>query len=291
MTKVRRIVAGEMHMLTRRCTRGLFLLRPDEETWNLFLYCLAIASNKYGVLVHYACLMANHYHLGVTDPQGRQPEFVAWFNRQMARGIQRLRGWEHEVWEPNRSYNDCVLLNAEAFFKSAGYVLSNPVSAGLVSRGREYRNGLLDGRHVRQGKLLIQRPKVLFGNNYPKEVTLEVKVPPALGMTKTDYLETLEQAVCAAACDARAKHRRFMGWHRVLQTNPFKSPRKPQPKGRMSPSFIAVTKEAIRTAIQTLKDFQQAYRDAFERFRAGDHQVLFPLGTYWMVKYGGAASL
>lgn len=274
-------------MVTRRCTRGLFLLRPDEPTWNLFQYCLALAAKKYGALIHYGSLMGNHYHLGITDPHGREPEFMAWFNRQLARGIQRLRGWEHEVWEPNRSYNDCLLVNEEAYFKSLGYVLANPVSAGLVSTGSEYRNGLLGGKHLRLGKRSIRRPKVLFGENYPEELELEVTKPPALNMTDEEYCAVVDQVVAEAESTGRASHRRFLGWAGVLRTDPLKGPRKKMVKGGLIPTFIAVTNRGIKQAIESLKDFQQAYRRAFEAYRAGDHEILFPLGTYWMVKYGG----
>jgi hypothetical protein len=34
-------------MITRRCTQLQFLLRPDEETNNAYLYCLAVAAKRF----------------------------------------------------------------------------------------------------------------------------------------------------------------------------------------------------------------------------------------------------
>ena len=44
MTLPREVIPERFYMVTRRCTQRLFLLRPDSETNNVFLYCLAEAA-------------------------------------------------------------------------------------------------------------------------------------------------------------------------------------------------------------------------------------------------------
>ena len=49
------------------------MLRPDDALNNAFVYCLAIAAKKHGVLVHALGVMSNHYHLVLTGPEGVLP--------------------------------------------------------------------------------------------------------------------------------------------------------------------------------------------------------------------------
>jgi hypothetical protein len=37
-----------------------------------------------------------------------------------------------------------------------------------------------------------------------------------------------------------------------------------------------------------LQSFYLQYREALDRWRAGDHEVVFPFGTYWMRVFHGA---
>jgi len=49
MPRPRQILANQFYLLSRRCTQRLFLLRPDDATTNAFLYCLAVAAQRYGI--------------------------------------------------------------------------------------------------------------------------------------------------------------------------------------------------------------------------------------------------
>jgi len=46
MSMPRRIVPGRVYMVTRRCTQRQFLLRPNRETTNAFIYCRALAAGR-----------------------------------------------------------------------------------------------------------------------------------------------------------------------------------------------------------------------------------------------------
>lgn len=99
------MLAQHTYLVTRRCIGRRFLLRPDDALNNAFIYCLARAVDKYGMEVHGFCVMSNHYHLVLTDPQGLLPDFMAWLNRQLAMCVKRLRGLDEVVWEPNVQYS------------------------------------------------------------------------------------------------------------------------------------------------------------------------------------------
>jgi hypothetical protein len=46
MTLPRQVVPGRDYMITRRCSERRFFPRPDEETNNAFIYCLALAARR-----------------------------------------------------------------------------------------------------------------------------------------------------------------------------------------------------------------------------------------------------
>ena len=47
-------------MVTRRCTQRQYLLRPDKETNNAVIYCLAVAAQRYEIDVMDFLQMSNH---------------------------------------------------------------------------------------------------------------------------------------------------------------------------------------------------------------------------------------
>jgi hypothetical protein len=61
MTLPREIVPGRFYMVTRRCTQRQFLLRPDPETNNAFIYCLAVAAQRCEIDVLLPCALSNHH--------------------------------------------------------------------------------------------------------------------------------------------------------------------------------------------------------------------------------------
>ena len=84
MSLPRAVVPGRTYMITRRCSERRFFLRPDRETNNAFVYCLAVAAHKYGVKVIFTATMSNHHHTGVLDADGRLPDFLAHFHKLIA---------------------------------------------------------------------------------------------------------------------------------------------------------------------------------------------------------------
>ena len=72
MTRPRAVFPGQILVLNRRCTQREFLLRPDEETNNAFVYCLAEAALRCEMKIVLSMMEANHHHTVVIDPHGRQ---------------------------------------------------------------------------------------------------------------------------------------------------------------------------------------------------------------------------
>jgi putative transposase len=85
MSMPRRIIPGGVYMVTRRCTQRQFLLRPDRETTNAFIYCLTLAAHRTEMRVLAFLAHSNHHHTIGVDTHGRMPEFLETFNKLVAK--------------------------------------------------------------------------------------------------------------------------------------------------------------------------------------------------------------
>ena len=100
MTAPRQVLQGTTYLVTRRCTQRQLLLKPSKVTNAVFGYLLAVAARRYGVEVHAYCVLSNHYHLVVTDPQARLPAFQQFLDALVARAVNAHLGrWGGPVRE------------------------------------------------------------------------------------------------------------------------------------------------------------------------------------------------
>ncbi|MBW2509820.1 MAG: transposase [Deltaproteobacteria bacterium] len=293
MTLPRRVLPNQTYLITRRCLGRRFLLRPDGALTNAFLYCLAVASQKYNVEVHGLCAMSNHYHLIITDTEGVLPNFMAWLNRHLAMCVKRLRQWDEVVWEPNVAYSAVELTGLAEVLDKMAYVMLNPVSAALV-RSPEQWPGALSTREALHGtRIDATRPAVWFRDTMPEVVSLQLRVPPCIS-ERASYLralnELLDGRLSALLSQHQRKGRRYLGRGGVRRTSVTAQPRKKKERGGRTPTFSALTRTALRLASRRLRAFRLAYRDAYRAWRGGDRQVVFPAGTWWVVHCAGATA-
>src|SRR5690554_5558575 len=163
MTRPRRVVPGVCYLITRRCSERRFFLRPDSKVAHIFVYLLAFVAKTYGIEVHAFVVMSNHYHLVITDTQGRLPDFQRDLNSLLARSINAFRGRWESFWD-RRSYSAVALLEDADVISKMGYTLANPVAAGLVTRGRQW-GGATSGRMRFGWRQTITRPEGFFGDD------------------------------------------------------------------------------------------------------------------------------
>jgi putative transposase len=133
MSLPRPVLSGRFYLVTRRCTQRQFLLRPDAETNNAFLYCLIEAAQRCEITVLLPCAMSNHHHTVIFDRWGRYPEFVEHFHKMLARSQNALRGRWENFWS---SEQVCVvhLVEREDVMNKLVYTATNPVKDHLVER-------------------------------------------------------------------------------------------------------------------------------------------------------------
>ena len=289
MTKPRRIEKGTTYLVTRRCAQRQFLLRPSEEVNGFFLFCLAEATQRCGAIVHAYCVMPNHYHLVLTDVEGKLPELMHRLNMFVGRGLNAHYGRWESFWAPG-SYSAVKLVDANDTLAKTVYALQNPVAAGLVSAS-EHWPGLCSRPDDMLGRQLqVPRPQHFFrkGGRIPETTTLNLGPPPeppdvdrrAFVAATSALLEVSEEGHRERA---KAKRKQFKGRRAVLRQDPFGRPENCEPRRGLNPRIACRDKWRRIEALQRLKSFEDRYRAAWERYQDGERDVPFPAGTYWMV--------
>lgn len=271
-----------------------FLLRPDALLNRVFVYCLARAAEKYGVEVHALGVMSNHHHLVMTDVRGVLPDFLMSLHRNLAMCIKRLRGWDEVVWEPNVSTSAVELTGTSEILDKVAYTILNPVSAGLVRAPHRWPGVLSTCAALARGTLEAKRPSVWFKDSAPKTAKLHWTVPPGFSH-KEAYLDALRDLVQSRLRMLRDAHRReakgYLGATRVRKTRVTDQPKKRKSRFGLSPTFSALTRSKWLEVLKGLRAFRRAYREAYAVWRQGKPRVEFPLGTWWVVRYGGAQAV
>jgi putative transposase len=269
--------------MTRRCSERRLLLRPAAATNEIFLYVLAVAARRFRVQVHAFCVMSNHFHLVLTDPEARLPAFAQYLCSLVARAMNASLGRWESFWAPG-SYSAVSLESADDVVAKTAYALANPVVAGLVRRGGDWPGLRTKPADLGEATLVACRPVDFFraGGHLPEREELELSVPPGFA-TAEDFRERVSSALHALEEDALLDDARagaFLGVAKVLAQNPRARPAGGEPRRTMKPRVAARDKWKRIEALTRLKEFLRSYRVAWLGMRAGVRDVVFPAGTY-----------
>ena len=282
MSRPRRVLPGETHLITRRCSQRTFRLRPSEQTNNAFLYCLAVAAKKSGVVVHAVCVMSDHHHAVVTDVDGALPIFFRELHRMTAKTLNASQGQTENLWSPEPT-NAVYLAEAEDVLRKIAYVVANPVDAGLVAQPEEWPGVLLWGEQ----RLLVKRPREYFDPNGDADDEIELLiVPPRAALELADWDRRLAAEISALVAEAHVAVSelgwRFLGKAAVLAASFVARAKSYEIKRGVVPKIAAIHRETRKAVIREYARFHAAYDVALAAWRAGDRGALFPPGTWWM---------
>ena len=288
MSAPRRIVPGTTYLLSRRCFGRYFLLRPSNKTNQIFKFCLAVAAEKTGVLLHNFCVLSNHFHVVATDVHGNLPTFMHWLNEYVAKCVNAELGrWEF-FWAPG-SYSAVALVDREDVIDKLVYVFTNPVDAGLVPRHEQWpgANSLL--AEIDGAPQVVQRPKGFFRQKgpVPQTARLQMVSPAAFDGERSECLASVGTRILEREREAQQQGVNFLGVRRVLAQSPFSRPSTSEPRRELNPRVASRDKWQRIEVLQRLTCFLEAYRAALKRFANGDWATVFPFGTYGMrVRFG-----
>ena len=290
MSQVRPILPGRIYLVTRRCSQRQFLLRPDEKTNQAFLYCLGEAAQRFGIELVGWLAMSNHYHAVVHDPLGRLPDFACHFHQMLAKCLNvRWSRWEN-LWSTEPPTYTLLVDPADVLEKLL-YTLTNPVVDHLVDSVAHWPGAsswsLLDGN-----ALVVRRPKFFFreAGVMPETITLKTIVAPGFDDTREAWTTRLRETVLARELEVRARLRaaggRILGRKAVRDASAFDRPSTSEPRRNLRP-FIACKNRRRRVgALDALRRFRAAYREARCRLVDGLRDVLFPAGTFGLRRLG-----
>lgn len=279
---------GRFYMVTRRCLLRQFLMRPDADTNNNYLYCLAEAAERFDITVVLTQAMSNHHHPLVYDRHGRINEFTERMHQLFARSQNALRGrWEYFWTSGGPSVVE--LVEEKDVLDKLLYVAMNPVEAGLVEKvhhwpGVPAYSALMTGR-----TLTARRPHHFFRDEgpMPETVTIKFGLPAEFG-DATSLLKELARRVGVAEQELAEQRRRegrgILGRSRVLRQSWRDSPTSREPRRGLNPRVAAKNKWARIAALQKNRAFIRAYRLARAMLLAGQEAV-FPAGTYWLKRF------
>lgn len=182
VTVPRQILPGRTYLITRRCLQRQFLLRPDEKTNQIFLYCLAEALLRYGIELNVFIAMSNHYQAVTFDQHGRLPEFLRHLNLMTAKALNvRWGRWEN-LWSIEQASVTWLVEDEDVLAKGV-YALVNPSVDDLVEHIADWPGVSSWSAHVSGKTTVIARPREFFreGGAMPERVELKVVAPRRTG--------------------------------------------------------------------------------------------------------------
>jgi REP element-mobilizing transposase RayT len=286
MTAPRQVLPGTTSLVTSRTSERRFFLRPSETTNAIVGYLLAVISERYGILLHAACVLSNHLHLVLTDPEARLPDFMRDFGSLLGRTINASLGHWDSIHERD-SFSAVALETPKDVLAKMVYSLANPVAAGLVRRGREWP-GIWSDPHLIGGEgVVFKRPEGFFREDGPMPATAVLRFRPPPGRESdpsfvAELLRELERQENRDAAELGKAGRSFLGTAKVRGQKWYARPSHGERRRGLSPKVACRNKWKRLEALAALETFHAAYREALAAWRKGNRMVVFPAGTWLM---------
>jgi hypothetical protein len=267
------------------------LVPDDPRIAELFGFCLGLALARYGLLLHAAVVMSNHYHLDVTDTLGKYPEFKCMFNALMARGMNQLRNRVDKFWSQDRPC-DVELVTDDDVLNAMVYTVTNPTSASLVKNGARWPGfttyGLPFGTVMR-----FKRPDFFFDEHnsekLPEVVEVHIVRPDIFPELDDDalfqkFMDQVAEREKVKQAKLSRVGKRFMGEKKVCRQAWRRQPVSAEDRYTLTPKVSSRSKWARIARLQRNREWEDRYAEAYEAHLAKKRAV-FPEGTYWLQRF------
>lgn len=292
MTPPRQITADTTFDITLRTHGRSFRLLPTREINNLFLYLLGLAAARHRITLYGVVVMATHVHLQGKDCDGRLPDFTCYFHSLLARALNALQGLDDKVWSGD-GYNLVRPQAPHDLLSRLVYAAANPAAAGLVQRATDYPGVVTCPRDI--GKTFTAtRPGFFFRESMPATSSLRFEVPDDFAHLGRDgfvelFEEQLRERERQHREERRVAGRTVLGAKRCKRAALGQRSSSYEEWFQLRPAIAAKLKADRMAAIHALRSFRDRYRVALVAWRDGKRDVLFPVGTWWMCQFAGAA--
>jgi putative transposase len=124
------------YSLTARSNNREWFDLPIEQCWNIFVECISLTMETYGIETHCFILMSNHFHWLVSTPNKNLGDAMRFFMTESSRRIARATGRINKIY--GTRYKWSVVGSPHYFANSVRYYYQNPVRAKICQRVEDY---------------------------------------------------------------------------------------------------------------------------------------------------------
>jgi putative transposase len=266
-------------------------MRPDRETNNAFIYCLAVAAQRHGIRIIFTTAMSNHHHTGIEDPEGNYPAFLEHFHKLFAKCQNALRGRWENFWSSEQT-SVVRLVDPDDIVNKMGYALTNPVKDKLVEKAHHWPGVSSIDALMHDKPLVASRPRHFFRaeGEMPDVVTLSISRPASFNdLSRRDFATLIDERIRAVEEAAAAERQRsgvqVVGRRAVLGQKWTARPASREARREIDPRIAARSNWSRIEALLRNRAFRDAYLAARESLVAGVRDVVFPAGTYWLRRF------
>ncbi len=291
--------SGTLVEATTRTVQSRLLLKPIPPVNQAILGVLGRAQKRYGMTVHLAVVLSNHYHLLLAPKNaGQLADFMGFVNSNIAREVGRLVEWKEKFW--GRRYESVVVSDEmEAQVGRLQYFLANSVKEHLVESpldwpGVHFAKALVEGHRLegiwfdrsaynRARKRRKRSDPPVREEDFKTTEVLELSPLPCFASLDESQYRDFVAGMCAQVAAEAAASRQEKGTMalgaKALQrqhphTQPNKTKKSPAPRFH---AFAVAIRNALRDAYNA---FEAAFRIASGKLRAGDRGARFPEGSF-----------
>ena len=301
MRPIRNVRPGCIYEITTRTIDRTKLMRPSKEVNSIIVGVIGRAQEQTGVKIYALVFMSTHYHMlvGCTDAD-QKAKFIGMVNSNITTKLNALNDRTGSGWS-RRFFAIPVSKDRTTQERRLRYLLAHGVKERLVARAKDWPGAstlpwLLSGTAIRgvwtsfTARYHAQRRKGYVPKRGEFDTVYELKMSvlpcwrqldaPEWRARVADMVAALEadEARRCAEEHGLALEDRVLGAAAVLAAHPFD--RLDRQRRSRAPSVHAACK-LMRTLMEDeLKALREAYAEASHRFRAGEWDVDFPLGTF-----------
>ena len=259
----------------------------------IILGVLGRAQALYGIVIHAFIFLSDHYHMLVTSKNAKQlADFFGYVDGNIAKEAGKLGDWHGKFWG-QRYQAIPVSDEEEAQVARLKYIFSNGCKEGLVASPRDWTgastvNVLMKGASKMKG-IWYNRTKEyrarLAGRHevFPSAETVTLTPLPCWKDLKNDTIRSrVSRLIKEIEQETRRMHSEQKtspaGIDRVLAKHPHSRPK--SMKRSRAPLIHAASAAVRKKFREGYHSFVECYRQASDRFRAGETSVPFPLGSF-----------
>lgn len=284
MTKPRRHIAGQVALLTRRCSERRYFLRPDDYINQVIPFEVGKWAEERGQDIYAAMAMSNHMHFVNGDTTGDRSDFMRDTMSGIARARNRdLKREKGHFWESGE-YGDTVLLDKDAIERKLLYVWLNPVRAGLVERAADWPGFKILPSDW--GKTIqIDQPDKFYGRRSPESAEFTPQPPPeyddmSLEEVKAHFERLLHKEENKILARRKRAQMGIVGVSAVKALDPMTAPSTEDSTSRINPRFATTDAALMAGAKSSYRAFCDRYETRRQRWLTGkSKKVVFPCGT------------